>query len=137
MTELRYMYWSMTQQLTHHASNGCNLRPGDLCGSGTISGDVRHLSSELSLLPLPGHPFPSSSLIISHFAPSKLSSPWKYSLPCSPSTLPSPLLCSQHSSLNNRYLIATDPCSNSLGREQTPSSCPMAKRGSSCKMEIR
>jgi 2-keto-4-pentenoate hydratase/2-oxohepta-3-ene-1,7-dioic acid hydratase in catechol pathway len=30
----------MTQQLTHHASNGCNLRPGDLCGSGTISGDV-------------------------------------------------------------------------------------------------
>jgi fumarylacetoacetase len=24
--------------LTHHASNGCNLRPGDLLGSGTISG---------------------------------------------------------------------------------------------------
>jgi fumarylacetoacetase len=34
----RYLYWSLAQQLAHHASNGCNLRPGDLFGSGTISG---------------------------------------------------------------------------------------------------
>jgi fumarylacetoacetase len=32
------MYWSMAQQLTHHASNGCNLEVGDLYASGTISG---------------------------------------------------------------------------------------------------
>ena len=32
------MYWSMAQQLTHHASNGCNQQVGDLYASGTISG---------------------------------------------------------------------------------------------------
>lgn len=31
----------MTQQLAHHTINGCNLRPGDLLGTGTISGPVR------------------------------------------------------------------------------------------------
>jgi fumarylacetoacetase len=31
-------YWTPAQMLAHHASNGCNLRPGDLLGSGTISG---------------------------------------------------------------------------------------------------
>jgi len=31
-------YWTMKQQLTHHAVNGCNMRPGDLLASGTISG---------------------------------------------------------------------------------------------------
>jgi fumarylacetoacetase len=35
---LRDLYWSLDQLLTHHASNGCNLRPGDLLASGTISG---------------------------------------------------------------------------------------------------
>ncbi len=37
-SNLREMYWTMAQMLTHHASNGCNLRPGDLLGSGTVSG---------------------------------------------------------------------------------------------------
>jgi len=32
------LYWSMSQQLAHHTVNGCNLRPGDLIASGTISG---------------------------------------------------------------------------------------------------
>jgi fumarylacetoacetase len=32
------LYWTMAQMLTHHASNGCNLRPGDLMASGTVSG---------------------------------------------------------------------------------------------------
>jgi fumarylacetoacetase len=32
------MYWTAAQMLTHHASNGCNLRTGDLFASGTISG---------------------------------------------------------------------------------------------------
>ena len=34
----RDMYWTVAQLLTHHASNGCNLRPGDLLASGTVSG---------------------------------------------------------------------------------------------------
>jgi fumarylacetoacetase len=34
------LYWTLGQMITHHASNGCNLRPGDLLGSGTVSGPV-------------------------------------------------------------------------------------------------
>jgi fumarylacetoacetase len=35
------MYWTLAQMLTHHASNGCNLRPGDLFASGTVSGTTK------------------------------------------------------------------------------------------------
>jgi fumarylacetoacetase len=35
---LRDLYWTLGQMLTHHASNGCNLRPGDLLATGTVSG---------------------------------------------------------------------------------------------------
>jgi len=35
---VRDLYWSLAQLVTHHASNGCNLRPGDLIATGTISG---------------------------------------------------------------------------------------------------
>jgi fumarylacetoacetase len=31
------MYWTIAQMIAHHASNGCNLNPGDLLGTGTIS----------------------------------------------------------------------------------------------------
>ena len=34
----RYMYWTVAQMIAHHTSGGCNLRPGDLLGTGTISG---------------------------------------------------------------------------------------------------
>ncbi len=34
----RSLYWTFFQMIAHHASNGCNLRPGDLLGSGTVSG---------------------------------------------------------------------------------------------------
>ena len=34
----RDMYWTIAQMLTHHASNGCRLRTGDLLATGTISG---------------------------------------------------------------------------------------------------
>jgi len=37
-TNFRHLYWSMAQQLAHHTVSGCNLRVGDLLGSGTISG---------------------------------------------------------------------------------------------------
>ena len=33
------MYWSAAQIVTHHSANGCNLQPGDLIGTGTLSTD--------------------------------------------------------------------------------------------------
>jgi fumarylacetoacetase len=35
------MYWTLAQLVTHHASNGCNLRAGDLLASGTVSGATK------------------------------------------------------------------------------------------------
>ena len=40
-TNFKYMYWTMSQQLTHHTSNGCRVNSGDMMGSGTISGPTR------------------------------------------------------------------------------------------------
>jgi fumarylacetoacetase len=37
-TNFQNLYWSVAQQLAHHTVNGCNLQPGDLLASGTISG---------------------------------------------------------------------------------------------------
>jgi fumarylacetoacetase len=39
---LRHLYWTLAQMLTHHASNGCNLRPADLLATGTVSGPDRN-----------------------------------------------------------------------------------------------
>jgi len=36
-TNYKFMYWNMKQQLAHHSVTGCNMSPGDLLGSGTIS----------------------------------------------------------------------------------------------------
>ncbi|KXZ46273.1 hypothetical protein GPECTOR_45g143 [Gonium pectorale] len=38
-SNLRHLYWTFPQMIAHHTAGGCNLRPGDLIGSGTISGD--------------------------------------------------------------------------------------------------
>jgi fumarylacetoacetase len=38
VSNFKYMYWNMSQQLAHHTVNGCNVRVGDLMASGTISG---------------------------------------------------------------------------------------------------
>ncbi len=37
-SNLKFMYWSLPQQLAHHSVTGCNMRPGDLLGTGTLSG---------------------------------------------------------------------------------------------------
>jgi fumarylacetoacetase len=37
-SNLRDLYWTLAQMVAHHSSNGCNLRPGDLIASGTVSG---------------------------------------------------------------------------------------------------
>jgi fumarylacetoacetase len=38
LSNARHMYWTAAQMVAHHTSNGCNLRPGDLIGTGTLSG---------------------------------------------------------------------------------------------------
>ncbi len=37
-TSFRHQYWSMAQMVAQHTVGGCNLQPGDLLGTGTISG---------------------------------------------------------------------------------------------------
>jgi len=51
-SNLKYLYWNFKQQLVHHAVTGCNMRAGDLLGTGTISGptaDPPTLGSMLEL----------------------------------------------------------------------------------------
>ncbi|MES3035081.1 MAG: fumarylacetoacetase [Gemmatimonadota bacterium] len=40
-TSFTHMYWTLAQMVTHHAMGGCNLRPGDLLASGTVSGPTK------------------------------------------------------------------------------------------------
>ena len=40
-TNFKEMYWSVSQQVAHHTVSGCNLRPGDLLASGTLSGSEK------------------------------------------------------------------------------------------------
>ena len=50
LTNMQNLYWTIFQMLTHHTSNGCNLRPGDMMGTGTISGpDENSLGSILEI----------------------------------------------------------------------------------------
>lgn len=37
-TNYRHAYWTVAQTVAHHTVNGCNLQPGDLMGTGTLSG---------------------------------------------------------------------------------------------------
>jgi fumarylacetoacetase len=50
----RYMYWTVAQLIAHHTSGGCNLNPGDLLGTGTISGPDREGAGSLLELTLGG-----------------------------------------------------------------------------------
>jgi fumarylacetoacetase len=50
-SNMQHLYWSISQQLAHHTVGGCNLQPGDLLASGTISGpeeDARGSMLELT-----------------------------------------------------------------------------------------
>lgn len=50
ITNSKYLYWTAEQQIAHHTVNGCNLRIGDLLGTGTISGkDKKSFGSLLEL----------------------------------------------------------------------------------------
>ncbi|WP_374657985.1 fumarylacetoacetase [Inhella sp.] len=50
----KHLVWTPAQLITHHASNGCNLRPGDLLGTGTISGPQPEQAGSLLELTLGG-----------------------------------------------------------------------------------
>lgn len=57
------MYWTLAQMLTHHSSNGCNMQPGDMLGSGTVSGLARESRGCLLELTWDGdqtHPVPGT-----------------------------------------------------------------------------
>jgi fumarylacetoacetase len=46
-TSYRHAYWTFAQLVTHHTVNGCSLRPGDLFGSGTLSGPAAEEAGSL------------------------------------------------------------------------------------------
>jgi fumarylacetoacetase len=57
LSNARHLYWTPAQLVTHHASGGCNLRPGDLLGTGTVSGpDETGCGSLLELIRGGRHP---------------------------------------------------------------------------------
>jgi fumarylacetoacetase len=57
------MYWTIAQMLTHHSSNGCNMQPGDLLGSGTISGPTKESRGCLLEMTWDGDPFSDPQVI--------------------------------------------------------------------------
>ena len=60
----RDMYWTIAQMIAHHTSGGCNLQPGDLLGSGTISGKTRDSRGSLLELTWDGDPFASPPKLV-------------------------------------------------------------------------
>jgi len=53
-SNFRDAYWTIAQMLAHHTVNGCNLRPGDLFGSGTLSGPTPEEAGSLLELSVGG-----------------------------------------------------------------------------------
>ncbi len=56
-TSYRHAYWTLAQLVAHHTVNGCNLQPGDVFGSGTLSGPTPDQAAALIELTAGGkHP---------------------------------------------------------------------------------
>jgi fumarylacetoacetase len=55
LSNFRHGYWTIAQMLAHHTVGGCNLRPGDLLGSGTLSGPEPDQAGSLLELTAGGH----------------------------------------------------------------------------------
>jgi len=53
-TSFRHQYWTLGQMIAHHTMGGCNLQPGDLLGSGTISGPTEGEAGALIELTVSG-----------------------------------------------------------------------------------
>ena len=55
-SNFKYLYWTPKQQLAHHTITGCNINPGDMMASGTISGEVQlSLVNLLVLIQVPSN----------------------------------------------------------------------------------
>jgi fumarylacetoacetase len=54
LTSFRHSYWTIAQLIAHHTVNGCDLRPGDLLGTGTQSGPTPAEAGSLSELTVGG-----------------------------------------------------------------------------------
>ncbi|MHA2033654.1 MAG: fumarylacetoacetate hydrolase family protein, partial [Candidatus Kariarchaeaceae archaeon] len=46
-SNFKYLYWTMSQMLSHHSITGCNMQTGDLLGTGTISGPTKDTYASL------------------------------------------------------------------------------------------
>lgn len=58
------MYWTLGQMIAHHTVNGCNLRPGDLIASGTVSGPTRDSRGSMIELTWDGDPFATPPVVV-------------------------------------------------------------------------
>ncbi|MFK7884924.1 MAG: fumarylacetoacetate hydrolase family protein, partial [Phycisphaerales bacterium] len=58
------MYWTLAQMVTHHSVNGCNMQPGDLLGSGTVSGPTRDSRGAMIELTWDGDPFSEPPVLV-------------------------------------------------------------------------
>ena len=47
LSSFRHSYWTVAQMVAHHTINGCNLKPGDMFGSGTQSGPTHEESGSM------------------------------------------------------------------------------------------
>jgi fumarylacetoacetase len=112
-SNFKHMYWNLRQQLVHHTVTGCNMRPGDLLGSGTISGPVRCVAGGGARTHAGTH--------------ARSNSPPHCTTPHVP-----PLT---HSLL--RPPRAAAACWSCPGRARRPSSCPTAKRAFSSRTGTR
>ena len=54
LTDYRHAYWTISQLVAHHTVNGCNLQPGDLLGTGTLSGPTESEAGALIELTVGG-----------------------------------------------------------------------------------
>lgn len=60
----KHMYWTLAQMVAHHTVNGCNLQPGDLLASGTVSGPTRDARGAMIELTWDGDPFASPPVLV-------------------------------------------------------------------------
>ncbi|HRQ72001.1 MAG TPA: fumarylacetoacetase [Phycisphaerales bacterium] len=60
----RQMYWTIAQMVAHHTVNGCNLQPGDLLASGTVSGPARENRGCLLELTWDGDPWANPPRVV-------------------------------------------------------------------------
>jgi fumarylacetoacetase len=58
------MYWTIAQMLTHHTASGCQMNPGDLLASGTVSGPTRDARGCLLELTWDGDPFANPPTLV-------------------------------------------------------------------------